>query len=154
MYGCYPFRGESSASSITSASLITPASMVIITRVLTVCQPCLPAAPGLMCSSPNSRSGTILSMCECPSTKRCGAEIAANVSEHHFHAIGSEDFHRFESAAQVGAIDIAIHGAHHWRNLLESVDNRFVANVASMPNFVAVLEILGITVIPIGMSVG
>ena len=90
----------------------------------------------------------------CANAGRIFSGIAANVCEYHFHAIGSEDFHRFESAAQVGAIDIAIHGAHHWRNLLESVDNRFVANVASMPNFVAVLEILGIAVIPIGMSVG
>ena len=65
-------RITSSASSITSASFMVPASMVSFTSVRTVCQPCLPAAPGLTCSRFSSRSGTILRMCECPATNSCG----------------------------------------------------------------------------------
>ena len=80
--------------------------------------------------------------------------ISADVSEHHLHAVGGEYFHRAKAAAQVCAIDVAIHGTHHGRNRFEAVDNRFVADVACMPYFVAVLEILGVAVIPIGMSVG
>ncbi len=53
---------------ITSRSRMLPLSRVSLTRVLTFCHPCCPAAPGLTCRSPSCGSGITLSMWECPAT--------------------------------------------------------------------------------------
>ena len=79
--------------------------------------------------------------------------IAANVGHHHLHALGGEDLGLLESTTQVLSIGIAINCAYLWSYRRNHVDERFVADVARVPNLIAVGKMLGIPVIPVAVSV-
>lgn len=61
--------------SITSKSLNSPSSAVNLTSVRTVCHPCSPAAPGLMCKSFKDLSYSTFRICECPLMKSLGGRL-------------------------------------------------------------------------------
>lgn len=74
--------------------------------------------------------------------------IAGYVGEPYPQTLDFENFRFTASAAHVAVVDIAAHGTHHRRSVLKPSDNVDVADIAGMPDFVAVLEMDGIAVVP------
>ena len=80
------------------------------------------------------------------------ARIAADVGHDHLHALGLENLGFLEAAAEQGTVGITIDRAQHRHEMAESVGHLLVANVARMPNLVAVAEVNGISVVPVTSS--
>ena len=78
-----------------------------------------------------------------------GAFIDFNI----YSSLDGENFGLLEATAQVLSVGIAPHRSHLRPYGLYHIDERFVANVASVPNLVAVGKMLSIPVIPVAVSV-
>ena len=61
-------------SVITSQSVNRSPSIVSLTMVRSLCHPCCPAAPGLMCSNPSVLSYFTFRICECPEINSLGGD--------------------------------------------------------------------------------
>lgn len=80
--------------------------------------------------------------------------IASDVGQKYVHALHLEYLGLAAAAAHVAVVDVASHGAHHWRHRLETADYVDVADITGVPDLIAVLEMGRVAVVPAGMGVG
>ena len=80
------------------------------------------------------------------------ARIATNVLHQHIHLLTLPPIRFREADAHIAAIDIAIHRPQR-RYLCQAVRHLHGADIASMPDFVTILEILRIALVPASMRV-
>jgi hypothetical protein len=85
---------------------------------------------------------------------RIATGVSTDMSHPNFHVFDRERQYFRASAQDHTTVDIPSDGTHHGRNAFEAAYNINVANVAGVPNLIAVLEMQSVSVIPAGVSVG
>lgn len=80
------------------------------------------------------------------------AGIAPNVLHQHIHLLTLPPIGLRESDTDIAAVDVAIHRTQ-WSDFCQSVSHFHDADVARVPNFIAVLEMLCIAFVPTAMRV-
>ena len=75
------------------------------------------------------------------------------MSHEHTRALCLKLLDKWKIAAALAGIDIAVDSPHHRAHLLETADDVDAADVAGVPDFVAVGEMAGKPFVPAGMGV-
>ena len=78
------------------------------------------------------------------------SRIAAHMSHEHTRALGLKLLDKWKIAAALAGVDIAVDSPYHRAHLLETADDVDAADVAGVPDFVAVGEMVGKPFVPAG----
>lgn len=85
--------------------------------------------------------------------RRIFSGITANVSHHHIALLDLETQHFTEAQPQFLSVNVSAHRAHR-AMLGKTVNYQWAANVAGVPNFIAVGKMQHIPVVPAAVCVG